>query len=312
MIRLRLVILLIIFSMSSAIAQINLDKLYIEIQPSWQIGEQHTYHSESKGRYTHRQKADSSLATCDIDVKVVKIDDESIIVDYTYKNYKYQSSNPQSQMYGDLESIINNCTIRVVLDEGGAFVKIENLKQVSKHLRKGIKAIEAKVKSINDSAYATYSRSKKMLDRMQKLARNRDWIESESIEEILLLNYFNSIAYPRYDSIDVAVDVPNHHGDKPFTARQISKVVSTDINNQTATLRSERKVESDQLQAAMISNMQKHNMNIDSENMPQTTNENITTAVINTKGWTENAESTNTVIYGKMERSSVCKIYMEK
>jgi len=292
----------------STFAQKNYDKKYVELNPAWTAGDQHSYSVEKHSTMKRRNGSGSnSSVRCNIDVSVVSVSDDAFVLDCRYRDYTYETTDTAvGRFFCAMETLLNDCTVRVRLDEGGAFDKILNYGKVKRSMLKALKNVSADMQSISKADMD------KLTKRAKKNIKNREFVESESIEEISLLTYFNGGAYLRYDTIKVNVDVPNYRGGNPFTAQQKYYVESVDAENGSINMCSYRAVDSKQLKESMFLLLLKHGSDVKREDMPEAENVLINTSKINSDGWTMEVLSDNKVSFGKYMRKSVCSIKMDK
>jgi hypothetical protein len=278
---------------SSVFGQINKADSTVQVLGYWSKNEKQGYHITNEEYQTQGTDTISKIVfNYDVDIAILDSTYDSYTIEWNYKNYKVESSNPHLNKL--LAACSKDMKIVIKTNELGVFQEVENWKDIKELMKKTMKTVKKEFKDIQGI--------KNVVKQLEETYSSKEAIEQTAINEIYQFYVFNGVKYKLKNTVEWKEKVANIYGSEPFETDCVAYLDEIDVKKNIYSMKLIQEVNQQQLIDATynysmnLAKARKIPFNLKREDFNGLTNEITTVSVIHESGWPIYSLQTKSVV----------------
>lgn len=280
-------------AVSSVFGQINKSDSTVQVLGYWSKNEKQGYHITNEEYQTQGTDTISRIVfNYDVDIAILDSTYDSYTIEWNYKNYKVESSNPHLNKL--LAACSKDMKIVIKTNELGVFQEVENWKDIKELMKKTMKTVKKEFKDIQGI--------KNVVKQLEETYSSKEAIEQTAINEIYQFYVFNGVKYKLKNTVEWKEKLANIYGSEPFETDCVAYLDEIDTKKNIYSMKLIQEVNQQQLIDATynysmnLAKARKIPFNLKREDFNGLTNEITTVSVIHESGWPIYSLQTKSVV----------------
>lgn len=223
---------------SNIYGQINMEDSTAQVITYWNIGErQHYLMSQQNIQIKDSDTISNELITYEVDITVLDSTENRYTVEWFYRNFQSNSTNPFSQKMARLAEDVK---VVIELNELGVFQGVKNWEEIRDYMHGLLNPLLEDFKEMPQFV--------DVINQWMSLYSSKEAIEASAILDILQFHNFHGAMYKLGKVFEFSLQVANlYEPSHPFDAEGIVYLDELNAEDYNFIIRSEQEINSEQL-----------------------------------------------------------------